>query len=56
MTDHTEHDAAEAPPSAENTDTQPEAAEAESPAQPTADGYRLDIRLQGDAETVFFAV
>ncbi|SDY49509.1 protocatechuate 3,4-dioxygenase alpha subunit [Modestobacter sp. DSM 44400] len=25
-------------------------------AQPTADGYRLDIRLQGDAETVFFAV
>jgi protocatechuate 3,4-dioxygenase alpha subunit len=25
-------------------------------AQPSADGYRLDIRLQGDAETVFFAV
>jgi protocatechuate 3,4-dioxygenase alpha subunit len=25
-------------------------------AQPTADGYRLDIHLQWDAETVFFAV
>mgnify|MGYP002778994561 CR=1 FL=1 len=25
-------------------------------AQPTGDGYRLDIRLQGDGETVFFAV
>jgi protocatechuate 3,4-dioxygenase alpha subunit len=25
-------------------------------AQPTDDGYRLDIRLQGDGETVFFAV
>jgi protocatechuate 3,4-dioxygenase alpha subunit len=25
-------------------------------AQPTADGYRLDFRLQGDDETVFFAV
>jgi protocatechuate 3,4-dioxygenase alpha subunit len=25
-------------------------------ATPTDDGYRLDIRLQGDAETVFFAV
>ena len=25
-------------------------------AQPTDDGYRLDIRLQGDGETVFFAL
>jgi protocatechuate 3,4-dioxygenase alpha subunit len=25
-------------------------------ARPTEDGYRLDIRLQGDAETVFFAL
>jgi protocatechuate 3,4-dioxygenase, alpha subunit len=25
-------------------------------AQPTADGYRFDIRLQGPGETVFFAV
>jgi protocatechuate 3,4-dioxygenase alpha subunit len=25
-------------------------------AQPTEDGYRLDIRLQGADETVFFAV
>lgn len=25
-------------------------------AAPTADGYRLDIRLQGDRQTVFFAV
>jgi protocatechuate 3,4-dioxygenase alpha subunit len=25
-------------------------------AQPTEDGYRLDIALQGDTETVFFAV
>jgi protocatechuate 3,4-dioxygenase alpha subunit len=25
-------------------------------ARPTDDGYRLDIRLQGDGETVFFAV
>ncbi len=25
-------------------------------AQPTADGYRFDIHLQGDDETVFFAV
>jgi protocatechuate 3,4-dioxygenase alpha subunit len=25
-------------------------------AQPTGDGYRLDIRLQGDGETVFFAL
>ena len=25
-------------------------------ATPTDDGYRLDIRLQGDSETVFFAV
>jgi protocatechuate 3,4-dioxygenase alpha subunit len=25
-------------------------------AQPTADGYRFDIRLQGSGETVFFAV
>ena len=25
-------------------------------ATPTGDGYRLDIRLQGDSETVFFAV
>ena len=25
-------------------------------AQPTDDGYRFDIRVQGDAETVFFAV
>ncbi len=25
-------------------------------AQPTDDGYRLDIHLQGDSETVFFAV
>jgi protocatechuate 3,4-dioxygenase alpha subunit len=25
-------------------------------AQPTDDGYRFDIRLQGDGETVFFAV
>jgi protocatechuate 3,4-dioxygenase alpha subunit len=25
-------------------------------AQPTDDGYRLDIHLQGDGETVFFAV
>jgi protocatechuate 3,4-dioxygenase alpha subunit len=25
-------------------------------AQPTADGYRFDIRLQGDGETVFFVV
>jgi protocatechuate 3,4-dioxygenase alpha subunit len=25
-------------------------------ARPTDDGYRLDIRLQGDGETVFFAL
>ena len=25
-------------------------------AQPTDDGYRLDIRLQGDGETVFFTI
>jgi protocatechuate 3,4-dioxygenase alpha subunit len=25
-------------------------------AQPTADGYRFDIRLQGDRETIFFAL
>lgn len=25
-------------------------------AQPTGDGYRIDIRLQGDDETVFFAL
>ena len=25
-------------------------------AEPTADGYRLDLRLQGESETVFFAV
>jgi protocatechuate 3,4-dioxygenase alpha subunit len=25
-------------------------------AQPTADGYRFDIHLQGPGETVFFAV
>ena len=25
-------------------------------AQPTDDGYRLDIHLQGERETVFFAV
>ncbi len=25
-------------------------------AEPTGDGYRLDIRLQGEGETVFFAV
>ena len=25
-------------------------------AQPTGDGYRFDIRLQGPGETVFFAV
>jgi protocatechuate 3,4-dioxygenase alpha subunit len=25
-------------------------------AQPTGDGYRLDIRLQGDGETVFFTI
>jgi protocatechuate 3,4-dioxygenase alpha subunit len=25
-------------------------------AEPTGDGYRLDVRLQGPAETVFFAV
>jgi len=25
-------------------------------AEPTADGYRFDIRLQGPGETVFFAV
>ena len=25
-------------------------------ARPTADGYRLDIRLRGEGETVFFAV
>ncbi|MCW2581973.1 MAG: Protocatechuate 3,4-dioxygenase alpha subunit [Klenkia sp.] len=25
-------------------------------AQPTEDGYRLDVHLQGDSETVFFAV
>ena len=25
-------------------------------AQPTGDGYRFDIRLQGDGETVFFAL
>jgi protocatechuate 3,4-dioxygenase, alpha subunit len=25
-------------------------------AQPTDDGYRLDVRLQGDGETVFFAL
>jgi protocatechuate 3,4-dioxygenase alpha subunit len=25
-------------------------------AQPTGDGYRFDIRLQGDDETVFFRI
>jgi protocatechuate 3,4-dioxygenase, alpha subunit len=25
-------------------------------AQPTAAGYRLDFRLQGEGETVFFAI
>ena len=25
-------------------------------AQPTDDGYRLDVHLQGDGETVFFAL
>ncbi len=34
----------------------PEERRATLVAQPTDDGYRLDIRLQGDGETVFFAV
>lgn len=34
----------------------PEADRATLVAQPTEDGYRLDIRLQGEHETVFFAV
>ncbi len=25
-------------------------------AQPTADGYAIDLRIQGDGETVFFSV
>ncbi|MGY5884400.1 protocatechuate 3,4-dioxygenase subunit alpha [Modestobacter lacusdianchii] len=33
-----------------------DAARATLVAQPSEDGYRLDIRLQGDRETVFFAV
>lgn len=34
----------------------PEERRATLVAQPTDDGYRLDIRLQGDGETVFFAL
>ncbi|MFZ5851659.1 MAG: protocatechuate 3,4-dioxygenase subunit alpha [Actinomycetota bacterium] len=34
----------------------PEPARARLLAQPTGDGYRFDIRLQGDDETVFFDV
>jgi molecular chaperone GrpE len=44
MTDHTERDAAEAPPSAENTDTQPEAAEPEASAQPAGDPELSSLR------------
>jgi molecular chaperone GrpE len=44
MTDHTEHGAADAQPSAENTDAQPEAAEAEAPAQPTGDPELSSLR------------
>jgi protocatechuate 3,4-dioxygenase beta subunit len=36
--------------------TVPEARRGTLLAQPTADGYRWDIRLQGTGETVFFAV
>jgi protocatechuate 3,4-dioxygenase alpha subunit len=36
--------------------TVPEDRRATLVAQPSADGYRLDIRLQGDGETVFFAL
>ena len=46
MTDHTERDAAEAPPSAENTDAQPEAAEAEAPPQPSGDPERSSLRAR----------
>jgi molecular chaperone GrpE len=44
MTDHTERDAAEAPPSAETTDAQPEAAEADAPVQPTGDPELSSLR------------